>query len=57
MLKKYLYLLLVAFSVVFTACDKENDEPEYPGSDEPAPNIPADSKILVAYFSRDGPTE
>lgn len=31
MLKKYLYLLLIAFSVVFTACDKENDEPEYPG--------------------------
>lgn len=49
--------LLVAFSVVFTACDKENDEPEYPGSDEPAPDIPADSKILVAYFRRGGPTE
>lgn len=57
MIKKFLYLLLVAFSVVFTACDKENDEPEYPGSDEPTPEIPANSKILVAYFSWGGTTQ
>lgn len=58
MLKKFLYLLLIAFSAVMVSCgDKENDEPEYPGSDEPAPEVPADSKILVAYFSWGGTTQ
>lgn len=58
MLKKFLYLLLIAFSAVMVSCgDNENDEPEYPGSDEPAPEVPADSKILVAYFSWGGTTQ
>ncbi|MBO5025192.1 MAG: hypothetical protein J6C86_03510 [Bacteroidaceae bacterium] len=39
------------------SCGEDNDEPEYPGSDEPAPEIPTDSKILVAYFSWGGTTQ
>lgn len=58
MIKKFLYLLLVALSAtVFMSCGEDNDEPEYPGSDEPAPEIPTDSKILVAYFSWGGTTQ
>lgn len=58
MLKKFVYLLLIAFSAVLASCgDKETDEPEYPGSVEPAPEVPADSKILVAYFSWGGTTQ
>lgn len=58
MLKKFVYLLLIAFSAVLVSCgDKETDEPEYPGSDEPAPEAPADSKILVTYFSWGGTTQ
>lgn len=58
MFRKLLYLLLIVFSAVMVSCgDKENDEPDYPGSDEPVPEIPADSKILVAYFSWGGTTQ
>lgn len=57
MSKKFLYLLLIACSTLFVACGNENDEPDYPGSDEPAPEIPADSKILVTYFSWGGTTQ
>lgn len=57
MSKKFLYLLLIACSTLFVACGNENDEPDYPGSDEPAPEIPADSKMLVAYFSWGGTTQ
>lgn len=58
MFRKLLYLLLIVFSAVMVSCgDKENDEPDYPGSDEPLPEIPADSKILVAYFSWGGTTQ
>lgn len=58
MFRKLLYLLLIVFSAVMVSCgDKENDELYYPGSDEPLPEIPADSKILVAYFSWGGTTQ
>lgn len=57
MSKKFLYLLLIACSTLFVACGNENDEPDYPGSDEPTPEIPADSKMLVAYFSWGGTTQ
>lgn len=57
MSKKFLYLLLIACSTLFVACGNENDEPDYPGNDEPAPEIPADSKILVTYFSWGGTTQ
>lgn len=58
MIKKLLYLLLIALCVVAVSCgDKDKDEPENPGSEEPAPEIPSDSKILVAYFSWGGTTQ
>lgn len=58
MIKKLLYLLLIALSVMVVSCgDKDKDEPENPGSEEPAPEIPSDSKILVAYFSWGGTTQ
>ncbi len=58
MYKKILYLLLVSLSAtVFVSCGDDNDEPKYSGSDEPAPEIPVDSKMLVAYFSWGGTTQ
>lgn len=45
MFKNFIYLLLIVFSAVLMSCgngDKETDEPDYPGKDEPATPYPTD---------------
>lgn len=56
LMKKSLFALLMAiFMVAPIACGNDGPEAEIPGDDNK--DVPADSKILVAYFSWSGTTK